>query len=327
MKQEDEAVKLLGQLIVIGFLIWLFGKILGWFLEALNWFLEVLIWLFEISVQLLEAVVRLFETSVQLFEIYDTHILFIVIGIVFIFIIRKLNGYAKQFEAAAAARKAEQNGYQEQMIVLGDNSLTLFESLPEHLKSAEEHLNQAEIDFSDGAFAPFWDSIENATRTLGHFAEGVQGIKNNSSQYTDLINMYKKVPPQFPLESKSVEKLTVGTSTAERMKAIVHIAQCNFQFATIYEQRKTNQILVAGFTNLAQALDQMTWQITNSIDELANSVNRSMNEVNLRLGDMTKLNAWYHSEVMQAKSEQAAREKKALKRLDNIQHYTNPFFR
>ena len=57
----------------------------------------------------------------------------------------------------------------------------------------------------------------------------------------------------------------VATATAERMQAIVRKAQRNFQFATIYEQRKTNQILVAGFTTLAQALNQMTGQITASI--------------------------------------------------------------
>jgi hypothetical protein len=56
------------------------------------------------------------------------------------------------------------------------------------------------------------------------------------------------------------------------MKSIVRKTQSNFQFATIYEQRKTNQILVAGFTNLAQALEYMTQRISGSIGDLANSV-------------------------------------------------------
>jgi len=139
------------------------------------------------------------------------------------------------------------------------------------------------------------------------------------------------VPPQFPLKSKSVEKLTIGTSTAERMKAIVRTAQRNFQFATIYEQRKTNQILVAGFTNLAQALDRMTWQITDSIDSLTDSVgsmastlNESMNAINSRLGDMAESNAQYHGEVMEAISKHEVREKEALKMLDNIQRHRKP---
>lgn len=188
-------------------------------------------------------------------------------------------------------RQAKQAGYHKQMIVLGKNSIALFESMPEYLKSADEYLDQAEFDFSDGAFAPFWDSIEKAAKTLGRFDEGVQKIKESSSRYTDLIRKYEDAPPQFPLGRQSVEKLRVGTATAERMKAIVRTAQRNFQFATIYEQRKTNQILVAGFTNLAQALDRMTWQITDSIDNLAHSVGSmasTMDAIHSRLGDMTK---------------------------------------
>ena len=238
-------------------------------------------------------------------------------------------------EAEEVARlqrhRAKQQWYYIEMVGLGDNSIALFESMPEYLKSAEEYLDQAEFDFSDGAFAPFWDSIEKAAKTLGRFDKGVQEIQENSSRYTDLIRNYEDVPPQFPLARKSVEKLSVGTATAERMIAIVRTAQRNFQFATIYEQRKTNQILVAGFTNLAQALDRMTWQITDSIDNLAGSVDsmastlhESMNAIHSRLGDMAKSNAQRHDEVMKIESDWVAAANRALEMLDNIQHHRRP---
>jgi len=249
-----------------------------------------------------------------------------------IYSVTKANEKEKRRQARETARirhhKEEQDKYQKQMIVLGDNSIALFELMPGYLKSAEEHLIQAEIDFSDSAFDPFWASVENAAKMLGHFDEGVQNIENFSSQYTDLIKKYENVPPQFPLVRKSVEKLRVGTSTSERMKEIVRTAQCNFEFTNIYHKRKTNQILVAGFTNLAQALDQMTWQIVCSIDNLAGSVDsmastldESMNAIHSRLGDMAKSNSQYHGEVMKEKSYQVAREKRALEMLDNIQHH------
>lgn len=115
------------------------------------------------------------------------------------------------------------------------------------------------------------------------------------------------------------------------MKAIVQTAQRNFQFATIYEQRKTNQILVAGFTNLAQALDRMTWQITASIDDLAGSVdvmtstlNESTRAIHSRLGDVAEMTSQHHDELMKEASEGAARERKALEMLDNIQRGRRP---
>jgi len=280
-----------------------------------------------------------------------------VIGLV-IYLILKAKAKEKEEEkrrqAAEAARKAEelarqlrhrgeevarlqrhreeQQGYRKQMIVLGDQSIGLFESMPKHLSSAEKYLDQGEVDFADGAFAPFWDSIENAAITLARFAEGVHHIKNNSSGYTALIRKYEDTPPQFPLAHQSVAKLgVVGTATAERMKATVRTAQRNFQFATIFEQRKTNQILVAGFTNLAEALDRMTWQITASIDDLTGSVdvmtstlNESMRAIHSRMGDISEKTNQHHDELIEEVSQGAARERKALEMLDNIQRGRRP---
>lgn len=231
-------------------------------------------------------------------------------------------------EAEEAARlqrhREEQQRYRKQMIVLGEQSIGLFESLPKYLSSAEKWLEQAEVDFADGAFAPFWDSIENAAKMLGRFDEGVRHIKDNSSSYAELVRKYEGTPPQFPLRVSSVEKLGVGIATAKHMQAIVRKAQRNFQFAMIYEQRKTNQILVAGFKNLAQALEQMTRQITASIDDLAGSVdvltstlNESMQAIHSRLGDIAEMTSQYHDE-------QAAREEKVLEMLDNIQRGRRP---
>jgi len=140
--------------------------------------------------------------------------------------------------------------------------------MPGQLVEGEEALNQAEADFAEGAFAPFWDSIEKVAGSLGRFDEAVRQISSDSIQYSTLAKTFEGKPPKFPVARQSASKLTVGTATAERMKAIVRKAQRNFQFATIYEHRKTNKILVAGFTNLAQALDQMTSRITSSIDDL-----------------------------------------------------------
>jgi len=224
----------------------------------------------------------------------------------------------KLFQAAEAARKDEQARYRKRLIFLGKNSITLFEQMPEHLKTAEEHLNQAEFEFSEGAFVPFWDAIEKAATTLGRFDEDVQNIMDNSSQYTHIAKKkYEDVPPPFPLTQESVRKLNVSMSTAERMKEIVRTAQRDFQFATIYEQRKTNQILVAGFNNLAQALDRITSQIMSSIDDLAISVNSIGSELDESMSTI-------HSTLSDLEDTQSEQNSKVLQMLDNIQHHRKP---
>jgi methyl-accepting chemotaxis protein len=111
------------------------------------------------------------------------------------------------------------------------------------------------------------------------------------------------------------------------MQAIVRKAQRDFQFATIYEQRKTNQILVAGFTNLAQALKDMTWQLTASIDDLARSVDgmastldESLRAIHSRLGDVADTASRHADQASEAASQASMREQKVLQMLDNIQH-------
>jgi hypothetical protein len=241
-------------------------------------------------------------------------------------------------QAAAAADEArrkrfreEQQGYRSQMVTLGEQSLVLFETMPGHLHSAEEYLDQAEGEFADRAFAPFWDCIENAAQLLGRFDEGVRQIKGNSSQYGTLIQKYENTPPRFPLARESVAKLEVATTSAKRMQAIVRQAQRDFQFATIYEQRKTNELLVAGFTNLAQALNGMSWQIAASIDGLAQSVdgmastlNGSLESINSRLGDVVETSARNADASATVAAQAAKREEKALEMLDNIQRRRRP---
>jgi len=258
----------------------------------------------------------------------------VVIGVWLYSKIKKQKAAAKhkaEEEAQRQRQKEQQEAFRQQMVVLGEQSMAVFESIPEHLRTAEDHLDQAEIDFAEGVFAPFWDSIEKAALTLGRFDEGVRKINHSSSQYAALTRQYDADPPRFPLSTQSVKKLTVGTATAERMKRIVRTAQRNYHFASIYEQRKTNQILVAGFTNLAQALDEMTWRITTSIDGLASSVdsmastlNESILSMHSRIDDIAEMTAKHHQTVSKESSERATREKKVVAMLDNIQRHRRP---
>ncbi len=222
-------------------------------------------------------------------------------------------------ESLAGLRWNSQAYYKKTISALGEHSIDVFELMPGYLTDAEKYLDQAEIDFADNALSPFWNCIEETATRLASFNKGTQNIKDDLSRYTGLIEKYENTPPPFPLTSQSVSKLGVGTATSERMQAIVRKAQCNFQFATIYEQRKTNQLLVTGFTNLAQALDQMTLQLKASITNLTDSVkvmtstlSQSSSAIQSRMNDIENNNSRRHEELM-------VRQKKTAEKLDNIQ--------
>lgn len=93
----------------------------------------------------------------------------------------------------------------------------------------------------------------------------------------EIDRMYKgegwDTPSPYPITPQHSAKLgDACKATVTRMETLVQAAHRNFQFATIYEQRRTNQILIAGFVNLTEALNQMACKITASINELAISI-------------------------------------------------------
>lgn len=243
-------------------------------------------------------------------------------------------------EARMRRYNEEQGCCFNQMIALRNDTISLFESLPKELCFADRHLDQAEVDFADSAFVPFWESIEKAVTALGTFDEGVNRINHFSTRYNELLLKYENTPPKFPLVPHFVTKLDVHTAVVSRLQSITRIAQRDFQFSTIYMQFKTNQILVAGFTTLGQALEQMTLQITNSIGCLTSSVrnlessiyemtsklNESMGAIHSRVGDIVETSQLHHMQQMDVSLKEAARTKNALDMLDNIQRGRKPFF-
>lgn len=253
---------------------------------------------------------------------------------------------AAEEAAKAAARAAELRRHNEEQRLcleqikdLSEKSLCLLELTPQQLDSAQRFLERAEFDFADSAFAPFWESIENAARDLGYFNDAISRIKENNSEYGRLSKAYEGAVPTFPIANGSITKLEVGTAIAERMRKIVRTAQRNFQFATIYEHRKTNQILVAGFNSLGQALDQMGSRITNSIYELGASIEATtsasteaitsaiasgFDEVYSRSDVEVETAGRHHEERMEELSAASIRERKVIAMLDNIQRHRKP---
>ncbi len=175
-------------------------------------------------------------------------------------------------EAMWLRRMAQQKRARERLTAINEESLRLLEAMPGWVDSAENHLDQAEIDFAEGVFAPFWSSVERAVVSLARFDESVQKIESNSSEYVDLIARCHGSSPPFAVTALSQARMRLAKATCHRLHGIVRRAQGDFQFSLIYEQRRTNQVLVAGFRNLAEAVEEMSSRITASIDSLTTTV-------------------------------------------------------
>ena len=201
--------------------------------------------------------------------------------------------------------------------------------LPSLVQAAERSLDLAESEFAEGVFAPFWDAIESSAKHLAVLDSKVQKILENSRRHKELLHedpAYQILEVPGPRRDKPPFRLDVNTLpdatfTAERMRKIVRRAQKHPDFAKIYEMRKTNQLLVTGFSTLGQAINELGGRLDASLDSLSSAVSISIEETQSELRSKLDETREVLEQESKARREHEAQE---LKMLDNIQRRRKP---
>jgi len=220
-----------------------------------------------------------------------------------------------------------------QLELLSSISQTALNSIPETIKSANIALDKADAEFTEGVFAPFWDAVESALLNLTRYDELVRSIADNTTRFAEISKSFDSQPPSYIPESSTIPD---ATTTVERLRTLVRRAQKIPDFAKIYEMRRTNTILVAGFTNLGNAIENMGSRIQDSISILTNTLDGA-------ISSMSRQNAEYYRESLSAiegmreqllnTSEQLSSDSKSQREhdtkveemLDNIQRRKRPY--
>ena len=79
---------------------------------------------------------------------------------------------------------------------LFDDAPLLITQMKEKVESAAQHVNDAEQEYRDRAFAPFWDSVECATKILYQYNVHANDLSNSIKDYKGLIDrLTEKIPP------------------------------------------------------------------------------------------------------------------------------------
>lgn len=237
------------------------------------------------------------------------------------------------------AGETKKKAHEQRITQLVANSQLLSQELPERVNFAQNALDTAQREYKDGAFAPFWDAVEQAVTSLAHFNTGINRIILNCSAYQAEIKQLDSPPPVF--DWKGAADTTDAIAAADRLQKIVRSAQKNFQFAVIYEQRKTNQILVAGFAGLGQALSEIAYRIdesTAALSAVIGDLSFVVSDTSTQIIEAAREDAQAavkaaakSTQVIkeQAEAEAEARrehERRELEMLDNIQRGKKPSF-
>ena len=171
-----------------------------------------------------------------------------------------------------------------------------------HQREAEKALDRAEISFTAGVYSPFWDAIEEAASELGHFSENSALLSSDLKDYLYLVSVYHQTPPQFPVTSDEfaeLQELYAENALAKRMSEMVEVAQQDYHFASIFEQRKTQKLLVAGFESFADVLNDVGNQITGRMEYLDATMRTHNAEMTSLMGGAAAQRERHHREVME----------------------------
>lgn len=144
--------------------------------------------------------------------------------------------------------------------------------IPGRLSGINDELNDARESFTDNLYAPFWDNIEKAMSSIDRYYDCIDELRKLVEDYTKCTSEYKPKEGEvvsFPINLKIVSSFDKITELERKMQNMIRPAQSNIDFASIYEMRRTSQILVAGFQNLSSAI----YGLGDTLSEQLSSLN------------------------------------------------------
>ncbi len=181
----------------------------------------------------------------------------------------------KKVEQAAIKKRLQERDARQVALLhrLTIDSSKLEVAISARVSRAESAISLAEREFEDKLLDPFWDAIEIATTELAMVETLVKKFDANVKSYlheSKHVVMFRI--KELPRISPDMNQLSRITEIYDRLRKSVREAQRSADYSTIFHLRRTNKILVEGFTTLGQALNDLGDRLERSIDAVAISV-------------------------------------------------------
>jgi hypothetical protein len=148
-------------------------------------------------------------------------------------------------------------------------SIHLVGELPELLWQASNSLEMARQEYSSNAFSPYWDFIEHAAGHLATYNKNIQTIRSHAVNYYATL---QGKAHNFPSFLPDQEPFPDPTPLIENLNKTSRLGLTNYQFANIWEQRRTQKTIVEGFRTLGDAISNMADSLCCSIGELRSAI-------------------------------------------------------
>ena len=143
--------------------------------------------------------------------------------------------------------------------------------LPQLLDRSSGWLDEASTEYKANAYAPFWDAMEKSANCLFDFRKIIHELSEKKRYYYETLQDRNHDFPEFPVKP---ELLPNPAPVIERFYELLRMGQTNFEFAVIWEHRKTREVLIAGFKTLGDAIEYLGSIVKFSVAHLELSIRR-----------------------------------------------------
>lgn len=151
----------------------------------------------------------------------------------------------------------------------------IIDDLPAILQEVLVSIKKSEEEFKDGAFSPFWDQIEIAANGMARYQIELDRLNQTVLNYAKMLSESENIPPL----TFNDQMIPDARELSYRLKEVVRNAQKDFQFSTIFEQRKTNTLLYEGFGTLASSLNEMGARLESCVKDLTVTISTNLDHV------------------------------------------------
>lgn len=180
---------------------------------------------------------------------------------------------ARKYKLEVERKEKEAQELTNRLLGLLKSSIETEAALSDSLAQAARAVKEAEKEYADSAFDPYWTAIEEAAGELAVYDLKAQGLSQNAQDYYKLLKGQRHNFPAFPIR---IESLPNPAPVVAEFRRIVRLGQTNFQFANIWEHRKTRKVLFKGFRDLGHAVNDLGGTIARSFSTLESSISSGL---------------------------------------------------
>jgi phosphate/sulfate permease len=176
----------------------------------------------------------------------------------------------------AAAEAAQQRAFASRLSSLASECKEMAARIPLLVQEAEKELDLAEQALEEGLLDPFWDAIERAVTKLATVESQIQALIRKGEIYCSEATKVTGGVPRLDLGLATFPD--VG-GTERRMHGIIRRSQKSLDFTQIFHLRKVTKVLVAGFSSLGHALNDLGNRLASSQERLFSTFSISISDL------------------------------------------------